>query len=291
MSSGNKEYQIRNFPKTKTQINATEVITVQMDSIDNGKEFDFGRTSSDYAAYRNIYPKSMYDKLIAFGIGKTGQKILDLGSGTAILPINLAYTNAHFMATDISENQIAYGKLLAKEKQIDNIDFKVCMAENTGFADNSFDVVTAVQCFPYFDPDKATKEIFRILKPNGIFCKIFMDWLSFQDNIIAETEQFVLKYNPDWKGYGFDKFRYCYPEWAENKFDIETIHSYNETLPFSKEQWTGRIKSCRGIGASLSARQIMHFETEFRKFLDRYTEDTLSLKHQIHIEIYRSVKQ
>ena len=148
---------------------------MQLPVIDNGKNFDFGKVSSDYASYRNIYPKSMYDKLIAFDIGKSGQKILDLGSGTAILPLNLAYTGAEFTATDISENQIAYGKILAKEKQIDNIQFKVCSAENTGFPDNRFDVVTAVQCFQYFDPDKATDEIYRVLKPNGIFCMIFMD--------------------------------------------------------------------------------------------------------------------
>ena len=54
------------------------------------------------------------------------------------------------------------------------IEFKVCSAEDTGFPDNAFDVVTAVQCFQYFDKVKAIKEIKRILKPNGVFCKIFM---------------------------------------------------------------------------------------------------------------------
>ena len=56
---------------------------MKLDFIDNGNEFDFGRTSEDYAKFRDIYPKNMYDKLIVFGIGKKGQKILDLGSGTA----------------------------------------------------------------------------------------------------------------------------------------------------------------------------------------------------------------
>ncbi len=263
---------------------------MQLPVIDNGKNFDFGKVSSDYANYRNIYPKSMYEKLIAFGIGKSGQKILDLGSGTAILPLNLAYTGAEFTATDISENQIAYGKILAKEKHIDNIQFKVCSAENTGFPDNSFDVVTAVQCFQYFAPDKATDEIYRVLKPNGIFCMIFMDWLPFQDTVISEMEQLVLKYNPDWKGYGFEKYRYCYPKWADNKFTIDTIHSYNEVLTFSKEQWLGRVNTCRGVGASLSEQQIADFFTEYKTLLDKY-EDTLYLKHQVHIEIYRSEKR
>ena len=95
---------------------------MKLNFIDRGNEFDFGKTSQDYAKYRDIYPKSMYDKLIYFGIGKENQKILDLGSGTAVLPVNLYHTGAQFTATDISENQIAYGRNIADEKGLKNID-------------------------------------------------------------------------------------------------------------------------------------------------------------------------
>ena len=254
-------------------------------SIDKGNDFDFGRTSAEYAEYRDIYPKSMYDKLISFGIGRKGQRILDLGSGTAVLPVNLSHTGAEFVATDISENQVRYGKQIVEQKGLTNIRFKVCSAEETGFEDNSFDAVTAVQCFQYFDADRATDEIFRVLKPQGLFCKIFMDWLPKEDAIIAEMEELVLKYNPSWSGNGFDKFRYRYPDWAEGKFDIDTIHSYDTTLPFSKEAWLGRIKTCRGVGAALSEDMVKEFEREYRECLNKYAEPLL-LKHQIHIEIY-----
>lgn len=33
-------------------------------NIDGGKPFDWGRTSLDYARYRDIYPQSFYDKII-----------------------------------------------------------------------------------------------------------------------------------------------------------------------------------------------------------------------------------
>lgn len=263
---------------------------MKLDFIDKGGEFDFGRVSDDYAKYRDIYPKSMYDKLISFGIGKSGQKILDLGSGTAVLPINLADTNAEFTATDISDNQIAYGRQIVKSKGVNNIDFRVCSAEDTGFDDNTFDAVTAVQCFHYFNADKAADEIYRILKPQGLFCKIFMDWLPFEDEIIGEMEALVLKYNPDWGGCGFDKFRYSYPTWADGRFSIETIHSYDTELSFSKEAWIGRIRSCRGIGASLSEERTAEFVKEYSSLLEKYGEP-LRLKHQIHIEIYRSEKK
>lgn len=262
---------------------------MKLSYIDSGNEFDFGRTSDNYAKYRDIYPQSMYEKLIAFGIGKRGQRILDLGSGTAILPVNMYHTGAEFTATDISENQIAYGRKNASDRGMENIDFRVCSAEDTGFDDNSFDVVTAMQCFQYFDKEKATAEIRRVLKPDGRFCKIFMDWLPYQDRVIYELEQLVLKYNPSWNGCGFGKFRYCFPEWAENKFEIETIHSYNATLTFTKKAWIERVKTCRGVGASLPQEKIAEFENKYRKLLDKY-EEPLKLKHQIHIEIYRVKK-
>lgn len=259
---------------------------MKLNHIDKGNEFDFGRTSGNYAKFRDIYPASLYQKLISFGIGQRGQKILDLGSGTAVLPINLSQTGAEFIATDISENQIEHGKSLVKSKGIGNINFKVCSAEDTGFENNSFDVVTAVQCFHYFDADKAAKEIHRILKPNGLFCKIFMDWLPYEDEVIGEMENLVLKYNPDWNGKGFKQFEYCYPSWAKGKFDIDTIHSFNTVLEFSKEDWLGRVLTCRGVGASLSKEMIKEFEAAYREMLNKYP-DPLKLKHQIHIEIYR----
>ncbi len=262
---------------------------MKLNHIDNGNEFDFGKTSEAYAEFRDIYPRSMYEKLVSLGIGKKGQKILDLGSGTAVLPINMSGTGAEFTAADISENQIKFGQNLAAAKGIKNINFKVCSAEDTGFKSNSFDIVTAVQCFHYFNAEKAAREINRILKPDGIFCKIFMDWLPFEDEIISEMESLVIKYNPDWSGGGFKEFQYSFPDWANKRFTIEKVYSYNTVLEFTKEQWIGRIKSCRGVGASLSDDKIREFEDKYRLLLEKYSEP-LRLKHQIHIEVYKSVR-
>ena len=33
---------------------------MKISGIDNGKSFDFGNTSKDYAKYRDIYPKEFY---------------------------------------------------------------------------------------------------------------------------------------------------------------------------------------------------------------------------------------
>ena len=266
-----------------------QVRHMKLSYIDNANDFDFGKTAENYARFRDIYPESMYEKLIGMGIGRNGQHILDLGSGTAILPMNLYHTGAHFTATDIAENQIAVGKALARQKGMERIAFKVCPAEDTGFPDNSFDAVTAVQCFPYFNADKAAAEIFRVLKPRGLFCKILMDWLPKEDAVIAEMIALVQAYNPAWNPEGFNEYVYRFPDWARDRFVNEAVSTYDEALVFTKEAWRGRVLTCRGVGASLPPEKVMEFEAEYRRVLEKYDEP-LYLKHRIHMELYRSIK-
>ncbi|MBQ3264459.1 MAG: class I SAM-dependent methyltransferase [Ruminococcus sp.] len=263
---------------------------MKLKRIDNNNAFDFGRTAENYAKFRDIYPGSMYDRLIGYGIGKEGQHILDLGSGTAVLPINLYRTGADFTATDIAENQVAYGKKLAAEKDMDRIAFKVCRAEDTGFADDSFDAVTAVQCFPYFDAEKAAAEIYRVLRPHGLFGKLLMDWLPKEDTVIAEMIETVRRYNPAWSEKGFSENEYRFPDWAKDRFTSQAVLSYDETLTFTKEAWLGRVLTCRGVSASLPPDKVARFEEEYRGILQKYDEPLL-LKHRIHIELYRSIKE
>ncbi len=79
-------------------------------NIDNGKSFDWGRASSDYAKYRDIYPEEFYNKLAGLSLGIKGQKVLDLGTGTGVLPRNMYKYGAEWTGADISENQVAYAR-------------------------------------------------------------------------------------------------------------------------------------------------------------------------------------
>lgn len=262
---------------------------MKIEGIDSNKEFDFGRVSLNYAKYRDIYPESLYAKLIQFGIGLVNQHILDVGSGTGVLPRNMAFTNAKFTASDISNDLIREGEKIAADYGIHNIEFRVCSAENTGLSNNSYDVITAVQCFHYFNTSIVIPEFFRLLKPEGKICKIFMDWLPFEDEVVAEMEELVLQFNPDWSGGGFKRFEYNYPEWLNERFELETIHSYNEYLNFTKEAWIGRVLTCRGVGASLTSEKVKEFKNIYMAKLHKYSGQNLKIKHQIHIEIYRKI--
>ena len=74
--------------------------------IDGGKAFDWGKTSEFYAKYRDIYPDEFYKKVADRGLCVTGQKVLDLGTGTGVLPRNMYKYGAKWVGTDISPEQI-----------------------------------------------------------------------------------------------------------------------------------------------------------------------------------------
>ena len=132
-------------------------------------QFDFGRTSVDYAKYRDIYPQEFYERIIARNLCISGQVALDVGTGTGVLPRNLHRYGAKWTGVDVSENQIEQARILSAGM---DIEYHVAAAEDMSFPESSFDVVTACQCFSYFD-HKRTAPLFRdILKPDGRLLQI-----------------------------------------------------------------------------------------------------------------------
>lgn len=140
-------------------------------NIDDGKAFDFGKTSSDYAKYRDIYPQVFYDKIISRNLCVKGQSVLDIGTGTGVIPRNMYRYGARWTGTDISENQIEQAKLLSKNM---DIAYYASATESINFPDNSFDVITACQCFWYFNHEQVMPMLHRLLNDNGRILILYM---------------------------------------------------------------------------------------------------------------------
>lgn len=51
-------------------------------AIDQGRPFDWGKVSEDYARFRDIYPKEFYERIMERNMCVKGQRVLDLGTGT-----------------------------------------------------------------------------------------------------------------------------------------------------------------------------------------------------------------
>ena len=123
---------------------------ISISFIDDGQTFDWGKTSEDYAKYRDIYPEEFYEYILKLGLCKDGQRVLDVCTGTGVLPRNMYRYGAKWTGTDMAKNQIEQAKKLAKKRSM-KIDFFVCKAEDVDFPDGTFYVITACQCIWYPD--------------------------------------------------------------------------------------------------------------------------------------------
>lgn len=251
-------------------------------NIDNGKAFDWGKASKDYAKYRDIYPEAFYEKLAGLSIGVKGQNVLDLGTGTGVLPRNMYKYGAKWTGIDISENQIKYARELSQEAGMD-IGYSVMAAEDINYPANSFDVVTACQCFMYFDKAQILPRIHIMLKPGGHFCVLFMAWLPGESEIARASEEMVLKYNPSWTGGRMERYQLKKPSWCGNLFEPANMVTYDLPVTFTRESWHGRMKACRGIGASsLSDEEIAAWEKEHMAYMQTVPE-TFEILHYVTV--------
>ena len=62
-------------------------------------------------------------------------------------------------------------------------------------------------------------------------------------------------------------------------FEVANTITYDIKVPFTRETWHGRIKACRGIGASsLSSEEIAAWEREHKSYMESLPE-TFDILH------------
>ena len=83
-----------------------------------------------------------------------------------------------------------------------NIIFETVSAEQIDFPAGSFDVITACQCFLYFDHKTIAPKLHRLLRKDGRVVILYMAWLPFEDKIAGKSEEMILRYSPKWSGCG-----------------------------------------------------------------------------------------
>ena len=96
---------------------------------------------------------------------------IPVGTGVFSLPRYKNLTQAEIICADYSAAMLNAAKHHAKKLSLSNVTFVQGDVGKLSFCDNFFDVVLSVNGLHAFpDKDAAHNEIFRVLKPNGIFC-------------------------------------------------------------------------------------------------------------------------
>ena len=257
-------------------------------------DVNFGLTANDYAKYRAGFPDAFFDCVFADGYVKPNVSLLDIGTGTGTLARGFAARGCHVAGVDRSEQMIEQAKELSVVQGLE-VDFRVATAEDTGLPDSAFDIVTAGQCWHWFDRPKAAQEVKRLLKPNGTIIIAHFDWLPLKDNIVDLTEKLVIKFNPPWAKFagGFG----MYPQWlrdlGEAGFENIVTFSFDMDVPYTADAWRGRMRASSGVAASLSDEDVSRFDFELKQLLEeKYqaparSETVLKVPHRIFAVIAR----
>ncbi|HEU4719861.1 MAG TPA: methyltransferase domain-containing protein [Gemmatimonadaceae bacterium] len=124
----------------------------------------------DTISHRLAYPVAA--RLVELAALAPGERVLDVGTGTGMVPFEVARTAAgtSVVGTDISSGMIEKASRKAVEHGLDpdRVSFQVMDAEAMSFAPGEFDVVTSAFALGHMPrPERAMAEMFRVMRPGG----------------------------------------------------------------------------------------------------------------------------
>lgn len=247
-----------------------------------GQSIDFGKAASDYAAYRAGFPQRFFARLAAQLDLCAGMQALDLGTGTGAVARGLAALGLEVDGLDPSAALMDEAKALDERAGV-TVRYLQGRAEQVPFEDARFDLVTAGQCWHWFDRPAAAREAMRVLKPGGAVVICHFDWLPLPGNMVEATEQLIVAHNPGWRaGGGLGLYPHWLPDLSVAGFrDIETA-SFDVDQPYNREGWRGRIRASAGIKGSLDAEAVARFDAAHDAMLAaHFPAEPLLVPHRV----------
>jgi SAM-dependent methyltransferase len=180
------------------------------------------------------------------------------------------------------------GPLLEQARRLDSeagveVAYVEASAEATGLPGGEFDVVSAGQCWHWFDRPAAAREVARLLVDGGSGVIAHFDWLPIQGNVVEATEKIILHYTPTWP---FAGRAGLYPRWLTDLqlagfTGIETF-SFDVVVPYSHETWVGRVRASAPIAGTLNPDGVRACSRELTAMLhERFAEDPLAVPHRV----------
>ena len=248
----------------------------------------FGSAASDYALHRADFPVAGIERLVALGVGIPGQRLLDLGCGTGTLARQFAMRGCTVTGADVDARMLdaARGLAAAGDMQIEWLE---CSAEETGLPSGSYDVVTAAQCWHWFDGEAVASEVRRLLVRGGRVGVGGVDWLPLPDTVSGVTEALIQAHNPSWTLGGVrDPGPEVRRQLGGAGFVVLETFIFDLDVPYSADSWRRRIGASAAI-LDLSAEAATAFDAQLADLLaERFPGDYLIAPHRVWASVAQS---
>ena len=163
----------------------------------------FGSYADEYDRHRPHYPSALWDRALDLAGGSpTNLAAVDIAAGTGRGALELARRGLTVTGLDLDAGMLEALSADAVARGLGaRLNTQHAPAEATGLADDSCDLVAALQSFHWFDAEKALQEFHRILKPSTSSAPGPLLVLAWNDRDLSvdwmqEFESLVEKYNP-----------------------------------------------------------------------------------------------
>jgi SAM-dependent methyltransferase len=243
---------------------------------------DFGRTARDYARHRAAFPGELLDRLADESIVRAGMRVVDLGTGTGDLARLFARRGCEVVGIDIAPVLLEQARLLDREARVE-VDYIEARAESTGLTSHQYELVSAGQCWHWFDRPAAAREVRRLLVEGGAIVIAHFDWLPTAGNLVAATEEIIMRRTPSWP---FANGTGLYPRWlvdlqSAGFTSIETF-SFDLDVVYSHEDWVGRVRASAPVAGTLDADEQRACSEELEAMIkDRFPKDPQAVPHRV----------
>ena len=127
-------------------------------SIDDARSLSFGEEAAAYERGRPSYPPEAIDWLLQ----TNARDVLDLGAGTGKLTVRLVERGLDVVAVDPIPEMLE-----VLRTSLPDTPALLGSAEDIPLPDDSVDTVLVAQAWHWFDPERATQEVSRVLRPGG----------------------------------------------------------------------------------------------------------------------------
>jgi len=181
----------------------------------------------------SVRDKEIYPQLAVWVGQYTPKTIVDLGAGQGICSIKLGTDTVEYVGVEPSETLVARAKELygaPYRKFLKGSAYDIPLPD--GYAEACFSITT---WFHLKDLDTASRELARILKPEGHFMIITPNpnaydvWETFYSDIMRKGKVFIGKtrilLNP-----GEDAKNYRFSELSKNTFYLHTLADMTQSL-------------------------------------------------------------
>lgn len=206
----------------------------------------FSGHASTYASFRPSYPPELLDFVAS--LSRRHALAWDCATGNGQAAVGLAERFAHVIATDASTQQLA----LAMPHP--NVGYRQALADESGLASGSVDLVTVATAVHWFDFDRFYAEVERVLAPGGALAVWAYNLVRVTPEVDVLVDrlarQIVGSYWPPERRWVDEDYRTLPfpfaevtppPLWIEEDWDFDRFVSY-----FSTWSSTNRYREAKG---------------------------------------------